>query len=112
MTDPGKYSKRITFQLYDGTVDFAGDVRDDDDTNWDDFKTVWASINPISGKELYEAGMENSVVTHKIRCRYFEGAKAEMRIKHGVRIFRIVSPPIDWGERREEFLIMVKELVL
>lgn len=110
MTDPGKYSHRITFQIYDGTLDEYGDVRKDADENWDDYKTVWASIDPLSGKEFYAAEQSQSEVSHKIRCRYFPGLKAEMRILYGRRKFRIISL-IDWREAHEECLIMVKELV-
>lgn len=109
MIDPGKLRKRITFQQFDGTLDSAGDILDDVDANWDDFKSVWASIDPVSGREFYEAEQSQSEVSHKIRCRYFNGLKTAMRIKYGTRIFRIVSV-IDWQERHDSFLIMAKEL--
>ena len=110
MTDPGKYAHRITFQRYDGTVDEYGDVRKDVDANWDDFKTAWAAVDPLSGREFYAAEQSQSEVTHKIRCRWFPGLKAEMRIVFGGRKFRIISV-IDWQEAHESFLIMAKELV-
>ena len=110
MTNPGKYRHLITFQKYDGTVDDYGDVRTDISENWDDFKTVWAAIDPISGKEFYAAEQSQSEVTHKVRCRYIAGIKAEMRIKYGNRLFKILSV-IDWEERHEAMLIMAKEMV-
>ena len=110
MTDPGKFAHRITFQRYDGTVDEYGDVRKDADENWDDFKTVWASVEPLSGKEFYAAEQSRSEVSHKLRCRYFPGLKTEMRIACGSRKFKIISA-IDWREAHEEYLIMAQELV-
>lgn len=110
MTDPGKYAHRITFQRYDGTVDEYGDVRKDVDANWDDFKTVWAAIDPVSGREFYAAEQSQSEVSHKLRCRYFPGVKTEMRILFGSRKFKILSV-INWREANEEYLIMAKELV-
>lgn len=140
MIDPGKYRHRVTFQRYNGTVDRYGDVRDDVDENWEDFKTTRVAIDPLSGKEFYAAEQSQSEVTHKIRCRFFQGLQAGMRIccpagkqydciagsaQSGIaiinsdpgdhteemrRIFRIISV-IDWEERHESFLIMAKELV-
>lgn len=110
MLNPGKLKHRVTFQLYNGTVDQYGDVRNDLDSNWTDFRRVSASVEPLSGREFYAAEQSQSEVTHKIRCRYFRGAKAEMRIVYGTRKFKIISI-IDWREAHEEFLIMAKELV-
>lgn len=110
MTDPGKYRNRITFQAFDGTTDQYGDVRTDDDANWEDVKTVWACINPLSGKEFFAAEQSQSEVTHKISCRYAEGITTAMRITHKGRKFHIVSV-IDWENRHKELLILAKELV-
>ena len=110
MFDAGRMRDRITFQTYNGTVDAHGDIRDDVDTNWTDACTVWAAIDPISGREFYEAGQNQSEVTHKIRCRYFAGLTTAMRIMHQGRKYRIISV-IDWETRHESFLIMAKELV-
>ena len=110
MIDAGKMRHRITFQKFDGTVDSGGDIRDDADANWDDFLTCWAAIDPVSGREFYVAEQSQSEITHKIRCRYHAGIKAEMRISCDSRIFEIRSI-IDWEERHESFLIMARELV-
>lgn len=110
MFDSGKMRHRITFQQYDGTLDEYGDVRDDRDENWDDVRTVWAAIDPVSGREFYAAEQSQSEVTHKIRCRYFSGLTTAMRILHQGRKYRIISV-IDWELRHESFLIMAKELV-
>lgn len=110
MIDPGKMRHRITVQQFNDQVDTHGDIRDDEDTNWSAFTTVWAAIDPISGREFYAAEQSQSQVTHKIRCRYFPGLTTEMRISYSGRIFEIVSA-IDWEERHESYLIMAKELV-
>lgn len=114
MFDAGRMRDRVTFQAYNGSVDTHGDIRDDLDENWTDVITVWAAIDPVSGREFYEASQNQSEVTHKIRCRYFSGLKAEQRIRNQagntVRLFHIVSI-IDWENRHESVLIMAKELV-
>lgn len=111
MTDPKLYNRHITIQRYNGATDEYGDVRTDIASNWVDVRSVWASIDPISGKEFYAAEQSQSKVTHKIRCRYFSGAKTEQRIKYKGRIFQIVSV-INWGERSEDLMFMCEELVL
>ena len=114
MFDAGRMRDRSTFQIYNGATDSHGDIRDDLDENWTDVATVWAAIDPVSGKEFYAAEQSESEVTHKIRCRYFPWLKAELRIRYRakdtVRIFHIVSI-IDWQNRHENVLIMAKELV-
>ena len=110
MFDSGKMRHKVTFQRYDGTVDQYGDVRDDVEANWKDFRSTWAAIDPVSGREFYAAEQSQSEVTHKIRCRYFSGLTSGMRILHQGKKYHIVSV-IDWELRHESYLIMAKELV-
>lgn len=110
MIDPGKMRHRITFQRFAGTLDGFGDPLQDDDSNWTDVATVWAAIDPISGREFYAAEQSQSEVSHKVRCRYRVGLDTAMRIVYGRRKFKIISI-IDWEERYESLLIMCKELV-
>ena len=110
MFDPGKLRHRVTFQRYNGTVDDNGDVRDDVEENWENVRTTWAAIDPVSGREFYAAAQSASEVTHKIRCRYFSGLSPSWRIRYRDRTFHIISV-IDWEMRNESYLIMVKELM-
>lgn len=110
MIDAGKMRHKVTLQQYNKTVDSHGDVRDDDELNWKDVRSFWAAIDPVSGREFYEADQSQSQVTHKIRCRFFPGLKTEQRLVYHGRIFEIVSV-IDWELRHESYLIMAKELV-
>ena len=110
MIDPGKMRHRISVQTYNGDLDEHGDIRDDAAENWTTDRTVWAAIDPISGREFYAAEQSQSQVTHKIRCRYFPGLKTAQRLVYSGRIFEIASV-IDWEDRHESYLIMAKELV-
>lgn len=110
MIDPGKMRHRVTFQSFTGAVDSFGDPQQDDDSQWKDAATLWAAIDPVSGKEFYAAQQSQSEVSHKVRCRYQTGLTTAMRIKYGSRKFKILSI-IDWEERHESLLIMCKELV-
>lgn len=110
MVDAGKLRHRVTFQRFGGTQDDFGDPLQADDANWTNVATMWAAINPISGREFYAAEQSQSEVSHKISCRYRAGLDTAMRIACGARRFRIISI-IDWEERHESLLIMCKELV-
>lgn len=110
MIDPGKMRHRITFQRFTGSLDDFGDPLQADDSRWADVATVWAAIDPISGREFYAAEQSQSEVSHKVRCRYRSGLDTAMRIRFGKRKFGIISI-IDWEERHESLLIMCKELV-
>lgn len=109
MIDAGKYRQRLTLQTHDGAKDAFG-APDRSDGHWVDGDTVWASVDPLSGRDIWQAAQEQWEVTHKIRMRYRRGVTPDMRLKMGTRTFRIVSV-IDWEERHESLLIMAKELV-
>ena len=110
MIDPGKMRHRVTFQSFAGAVDSFGDPLQGDDSQWEDVATLWAAIDPVSGKEFYAAQQSQSTVSHKVRCRYQSGLTTAMRIKYGRRLFKILSI-IDWEERHESLLIMCQEAV-
>ena len=109
MNDAGKYRVKIQFQKHDGAVDEFG-APDNANCHWQRVWAVWAKVNPVSGREFYQAMEQSFEITHKIECRYRAGLTPDMRIALGPRIFRIVSI-IDWEERHEGLLIMAKEVV-
>lgn len=101
----GKMRHRITFQRPTEEKDILAGYKDD----WLDVCTVWAQISPVSGKE-YLSQVRETMVTHKIYCRYRAGITPRMRIKFKDRIFRIVSI-LNWDERNEGLTIMCEEHV-
>jgi SPP1 family predicted phage head-tail adaptor len=60
-------------------------------TTWTDYDTIWASVKPLSGRELLAAQAVNTEVTHKVVTRYQPGIKPSMRAIHADRIFEIQS---------------------
>jgi SPP1 family predicted phage head-tail adaptor len=78
---------------------------------WSDVFTVWASINPLTGKDLFAAESVQSEITHKIKIRFKLGIKPDMRVRFGDRYFQIISPPINFNERNIELQLMCRELV-
>lgn len=99
--DPGKLNHRITFQIQN---------LDSEEEEWNDIVTTWASINPISGREYYQAETINSDLTHKVRLRYRKGITPDMRILYKYRIFNIVSV-INEYEKNAILQLMCRELM-
>ena len=100
-----KMRHRITFQRPSEEKDRLAGYKDD----WFDVATVWAQVSPVSGRE-YLTQIRETMVTHKIYCRYRPGITPQMQIKFGDRIFRIISV-LNWDERNEGLTIMCEEHV-
>ncbi|OFJ49597.1 hypothetical protein BA896_012700 [Janthinobacterium lividum] len=65
-------------------------------SNWIDVMTVWASVEPMTGRERMLAQANHSELTHTVTIRYqtqFADAMkmTAMRIVYGTRIFNIQS---------------------
>ncbi|HAR85884.1 MAG TPA: head-tail adaptor protein [Clostridium sp.] len=64
-------------------------------TGWVDYKTVWASINNLFGKEYWSAKACNAENTFNIVIRYSKDLESintkNYRIKWGDRLFDITS---------------------
>lgn len=101
----GKMRHRITFQRPTNEKDRLAGYKDD----WFDVDTVWAQVSPVSGRE-YLSQVRDTMVSHKIYCRYRAGITTRMRIKFGDRTFRIISV-LNWDERNEGLTIMCEEHV-
>lgn len=67
---------------------------------------VWAAVEPLSGREWIEANQLQSGVTIRIRIRYRDDIRAEMRVVEGTHTYHIAAPPLEQlGERRETHLM-------
>ena len=74
------------------------------------FATVWASIEPIVGREYWAKHQVQAEVTHRIRMRYREGVKPTMRVIFKEREFSIESV-VNYQERNVDLQLMCKEVV-
>jgi SPP1 family predicted phage head-tail adaptor len=105
----GKLNKRIELQLNSEetsayTTSFGGLT-----TTWATASTVWASIRPLSGRELFIAQQAQSDANYEIRIRYYTGLDTFYRIKFGTRYFQILSV-LNTDEHNEEMLLQCKEV--
>jgi len=74
---------------------------------WQNAGTVWASIEPVSGREYYEAMQLTNDITHKVRMRYVN-ITPHNRIKYNNRIFEIIAV-IDINMEHKELEVLCRE---
>lgn len=71
----GMLRHRITLQDYASSKDSMGaEVK-----SWNNYAEVWASVEPLSGKELYKAQQIHAETTTRIIIRYLNGVNTKMR---------------------------------
>lgn len=77
---------------------------------WNDVGTVWASVEPLHGKEYFAARQENAQVSVKITMRYRPGVAAQMRAMFLQNVYEIVSV-INIEEKNRTLVLMCEEKV-
>lgn len=78
--------------------------------SWVDVATIWAAVEPLRGREFFQAQAINAEVTTLIRIRYRSGVLASMRILFDGVQYNILSV-IDVNSQHRELHLMCKELV-
>lgn len=94
----GALNKRITLQELKTNINENGFEIEE----WIDFKTIWAEVTNLYGREYFEAAavqMENTV---KFTIRYLDGIDTSMRILFKGRHYNIKS--IDNIKYRNKFI--------
>jgi SPP1 family predicted phage head-tail adaptor len=102
-------NKRISLQQRSIAQDASGAQVD----SWTDLGDLWASIEPLNGRELIAAQAVQSEISHKITIRYqsqFANPQqiAAMRIKYKGRLFNIHGS-INIGEANRKIEILATE---
>lgn len=77
---------------------------------WSTYATVWAKVEPVSGREYTEGRLVQSELTHTVTIRCLSGVKADMRINFEGRYLRIVTVK-NVDERNRELELMCTELI-
>ncbi|WP_201319144.1 phage head closure protein [Paenibacillus sp. EPM92] len=101
----GELRHKVTINQLQSVDDGAGGSVD----TWMPVATVFAAVNPLSGRELFQAQQLQSEITHKVRMRYRAGITPDMRVHFGSRIF-LISAVINWQERNRELALMCVEV--
>lgn len=84
----------------------AGEVT----STWAEFATRWVHIEPLTGRELFEAQQFHVDVTTRITMRHLAGVTPKMRFSHAGRIYDIqaVMHP---EERGDVTVLLTKEAI-
>lgn len=77
---------------------------------WSTYKTVWASIMPMQGRETTIADQTGGDITHEVHLHYESGYTPKMRVKWGSRYFEIRSV-INLEERDREVVLKCHERI-
>lgn len=102
----GTLNKRITFIGAEEWENRIGQI----ETTPCDIKTVWARVEPLRGREYFEAAKVSTENAFKITTRYHRDITPDMQIRYRDRIFEIQTI-INPGMKNESLEIMCGEKV-
>lgn len=100
----GAMRHRVTIEQPLRTGDEGGGA----EITWQPVATVWAEIQPKTGREVFESDQLGGRVTHDVRMRYRDGVTPKMRIFHAGRTFDIRFAA-NAGERGEWLICACEE---
>lgn len=102
--EAGRLDKRVTIQEPRINRNSLGEP----ETTWTTVATVWASVEPLQGREFWSQQQVQSEITTRIRIRHLPGVTAKSRILYSDLIYNIRSM-ISPRERGEELQLMCTE---
>jgi SPP1 family predicted phage head-tail adaptor len=100
----GTLRHQVTIQSITSTPDAYGGSVD----SWIDVATVWASVEPLQGRELVAAQSVSAETTTKITMRYRSDITAAHRITFEGKFYNLLSL-IDPELKHRELIIMASE---
>lgn len=104
--DAGRLRHRVTIQSVTETRDTTtGAIA----TSWADVATVWAAIEPLSGREFIAAQGAQAEIVARILIRYRDDVVAKMRVVSGSRVYNIRAVLPDKESGTEHLTLMVAE---
>lgn len=86
LVEPGKLCHYVTIEALALTDEPDGTTSEE----WNG-ENRHAHIEPLQGRELFEAQQMKGEATHRITMRWYDGLTPKHRIKFGTRTFNIVS---------------------
>lgn len=106
-TAPGAGELRHRIALQYPTVS-ASNSFGDATVTWTVSTTRWAKIEPLTGRELWQAQQVQADVTHTVTLRYTAGVGPTWQAVYQTRVFNIMAV-LDPGERRVWHQLLCKE---
>lgn len=110
VAEAGKYSTKVIVQRRDESQVTA---MNEPDPEWKTYCVVWASLDPISGREFQSGDQTTADVGYRVRMRYSQKTSEitpKMRIWHRDRTFEIVRAS-DVENRHVEMVLDCREVV-
>ena len=102
----GELTHRIIIQ--------AKDITQDAELNpietWIDWRTLWTSPMPKTGREYYKLATVNSEIEEAFKIRYIAGVNTHQRVKFRDKCFEILGV-INTAEKNEEIILTCKAAV-
>jgi len=71
--------------------------------------TVWAAVEPLSGRQLFAAKQAQSEVSVQVTIRYLATLTTAMQVVYGTHIYGI-DAIIDYESRHESMVLLCKEI--
>ena len=104
--NPGELTHQIILQIKSITQDAELNPIE----TWQDWRTVWASPMPKTGREFYRLATNNSEITEAFKIRFIAGVNPHQRVKFRGKYFEIIDV-INEGERNIELIITAKAVI-
>lgn len=102
----GRLKERVTIQRAVETPDAGGGAA----ISWQDMAKVWASVEPLSGRDQVEGGGLVGVASYRVRMRRREGITSADRLVWRGVVLDIASPPLmDAKREMTQLLCVVQE---
>ena len=86
------------------------DVLGAPESKWHPIAQVMAAIEPLTGREYWQAAQAQGESTVKIIMRYRDGITDRMRIKYNNIIYEMKSPPINELMQNKFLILMCREM--
>src|SRR5216684_4568255 len=109
----GSLNRRLHLQKAVMVADAEGTTTE----TWTDLDTVWAHVDPVSARELFQAGQPEERISHQITIRWRADVTAKMRFLFFAtaatatpRIF-LIHTMLDPDEGHRELDCMCEEIV-
>lgn len=83
----GELKHRITFQV----LITENNENGFEEEMWKDYKTVWAKVSNLSGREFYQAATVHAEKTVKFMIRYINDIDESMRILFNQTLYDITA---------------------
>lgn len=101
----GRLRKRVSIQQPVQAVNAYGERI----VTWSTVATVWAAVEPLRGREMFDAEQVQAEISHRVILRYRSGLDSTYRLLLASRVLQIQTV-IDVDERHRELHLMCREM--